>query len=568
MWRRWGELLARGTWQSNPVRILVEIILVGLVVKYGFSRRKKGVKEIALSKEVIDQLIEEWEPDELEEAENEEEDVLQAMIGKEAPHVVQSPDCVVLSSYDIFLFNKAPAQDLGPESEEAGTSTAPTKTPPACSEESRKKKVGGLKRVIEEYGVGTCGPPGFYGTLDLHLEIEEALAKMLEVEGVVLYAHALVAVSSVIKCFCKNGDVVFYDHRSSISILKGIHASRAKAVPYTSMEDLRNKISVLTKDSTKKFIITEGLFEETGEVAELNEVIRIKRKNNAFLILDESFSIPTLGSRGCVGFFGLSAREVDLWIGSLSNGFGSAGGFCGGTKHAAEQQRLSSLGYCFSASMPGYMTKYALMNIEEVKCWEEALERTHSQSQEQSSISTDDEDTPSDKSSYPDACDFRYAPDLEFPLRVDPQSPRFSRNKASTDVNAMINNKAIRAFMHGFISEKRKLMEGSRARGLIVANDMYSPVVRMAVTEMKYKHAWVVLRCAERQLISEHKIFPRLTERPGPAMQVIISNDISGGRGLALGRTFARAISDALDKLREAIGEDKMYDEVSTNEAA
>lgn len=346
--------LLKGPYQNSLCRIAVEVLLLGLVLRYAFSGkyRKSRAADIVLTSEGVAQAISEWEPKELGESLEER--------SRDEPDTVPR---YILSSFAPFVFNRQPGQ-----LESVHTHL------PLEQEEDRARKKQEIKNVIQEYGVGTCGPRGFYGTLDLQIHLEKELAATLGVEEVVLYAHGLTAIASVIKCFCKRSDVIFYDHRSSNGIRRGILASRALAVPYTSPVDLHSKMSL--KKPGRAFVITEGVFEETGEAADILSIIRVKKRHKAFLILDESVSIPLLGSRGCVGFFRVPPKEIDIWLGSLALGYESSGGFCGGTKHISDYQRLSSLAYCFSASLPGFLARFASMNVESVKKWESELAAT------------------------------------------------------------------------------------------------------------------------------------------------------------------------------------------------
>lgn len=93
---------------------------------------------------------------------------------------------------------------------------------------------------IVKKNIGSCGPRGFYGTSDVHLELEVRLAKFMEVEAAVLYSYGFSTIASAIPAYCKRGDLVFVDEGVHFAIQKGLDASRSKIVyfKHNDMDDL------------------------------------------------------------------------------------------------------------------------------------------------------------------------------------------------------------------------------------------------------------------------------------------------------------------------------------------
>lgn len=106
------------------------------------------------------------------------------------------------------------------------------------------------KRAMDKYGVGSCGPRGFYGTIDVHLEVEKEIAAFMGTEDAILYSYDQATVTSVIPAFCKRGDIVVYDEAVCQSIKMGVDLSRSKAVPFkhNDMQDLKTKLEQLEKN--------------------------------------------------------------------------------------------------------------------------------------------------------------------------------------------------------------------------------------------------------------------------------------------------------------------------------
>jgi serine palmitoyltransferase len=136
-------------------------------------------------------------------------------------------------------------------------------------------------QTLRTYGVGPCGPPQFYGTQDVHMKTEADIASHLGTEGCIVYAQAFSTISSVIPAFCKRGDIIVADKAVNYSIRKGLEISRSniKWFNHGDMEDLERVMERVVKDQAKKkltrrFIVTEGLFETTGDCVDLPTLVR------------------------------------------------------------------------------------------------------------------------------------------------------------------------------------------------------------------------------------------------------------------------------------------------------
>jgi serine palmitoyltransferase len=137
-------------------------------------------------------------------------------------------------------------------------------------------------QTLRTYGVGPCGPPGFYGTQDVHMKTEADIAAFLGTAACIMYAQAFSTISSVIPAFSKRGDIIVADKGVNYAIRKGIQISRSAVRWYehNDMDDLQRVLEKVTKEQAKKpltrrFIITEGLFESYGGMIDLPKVVRL-----------------------------------------------------------------------------------------------------------------------------------------------------------------------------------------------------------------------------------------------------------------------------------------------------
>lgn len=217
--------------------------------------------------------------------------------------------------------------------------------------------------TLREYGVGSCGPMGFYGTIDVHTAFENKVAEFLDVESAIIYSQAFSGVSSVIPAFAKRGDIIVADRGVNFAIHKGLQLSRStiRWYAHNDMDDLERVLASVDREIrrkggklTKRFIVTEGVFENDGMMVNLPRIMELKQQYKYRLILDESMSFGMVGAhgRGVTEFYNVPAGDVEIIIGSMANGLGAGGGFCAGSQHVTAHQRINSAASVFSAALP------------------------------------------------------------------------------------------------------------------------------------------------------------------------------------------------------------------------
>lgn len=242
--------------------------------------------------------------------------------------------------------------------------------------------------AVNKYGIGSCGPRAFYGTFDIHIELEEKIAKFMGMEEAVIYSYGFSTVTSAIQAYVKSRDIVYVDEEVNFAIQKGLQSSKAELVyfKHNCPEDLERLI--LEKNATKRrknrraFLIVEGIYMNTGNICNLPKLIDIRIKHKIRIFIDETISFGILGEkgRGVTEHFNIPKDEVDLIIGSLETALSSVGGFCVGSTFVVEHQRLSGLGYCFSASLPPLLSAAAIKALEQIEKHPEILEKLRERS--------------------------------------------------------------------------------------------------------------------------------------------------------------------------------------------
>lgn len=221
------------------------------------------------------------------------------------------------------------------------------------------------RSAVNAYGVGSCGPRSFYGTIKPHLLVEQDLAKFLKTDDAVVYSFAYATVATLISCFSGRGDYLVYDEGVCSSVIEGCKLSRSdiRSYKHCDMASLEEKLKeVVAKDGQRKphrrFVVTEGVFFETGEICPLPKILELCHKYKFRLVLEDGYGFGVLGKtgRGTPEHFNIPTMDVDVYIGSLSTSMGAVGGFCAGASNMVDHQRLAATAYVFSASLPPYVT--------------------------------------------------------------------------------------------------------------------------------------------------------------------------------------------------------------------
>ncbi|XP_054268672.1 serine palmitoyltransferase 1-like [Macrosteles quadrilineatus] len=244
------------------------------------------------------------------------------------------------------------------------------------------------KECISVYGVGACGPRGFYGTSIHHLELEQQLAQFLGTEDSIMISYGFSTIASTIPAYAKKNDIVFVDEKCNYAIQQGLRASKSeiKYFKHNDMQDLE-RILEETKNidllnlrkarKSRRHMVVEGIYFNTGEICDLPNVIKLCKKYKLRIFMDESISFGVLGKtgRGITEYFGIPLNDVDLIMGSFEFAFASVGGFCAGSRFLVDHLQAAALGYMFSASLPPLLVKASLLALNEIQTHPEKLEK-------------------------------------------------------------------------------------------------------------------------------------------------------------------------------------------------
>ncbi len=209
------------------------------------------------------------------------------------------------------------------------------------------------KRAIDRYGTGCAGSRFLNGTLDIHLELEHKLARLVGKEAALIFSTGFQVNLGVLSCLTGRNDYLILDEYDHASIIDGSRLSFSRVIKYAhnDMSDLARKLSHLPEEAAK-LIAVDGIFSMEGDLAKLPEIVALSDAYGANVFVDEAHSLGVVGAGGAgtVAHFGLT-EGVDLIMGTFSKSLASLGGFVAGDEATIEFIKHRARSLLFSASM-------------------------------------------------------------------------------------------------------------------------------------------------------------------------------------------------------------------------
>lgn len=221
-------------------------------------------------------------------------------------------------------------------------------------------------KAIEKYGTGCAGSRFLNGTLDIHLELEDRLAKLVHKQAALVYATGFTVNSGVVPCITGREDYLIFDEFDHASIIEGKRLSFSKQLKYRHNDmDALEKLLQKCEPERVKVIIVDGVFSMEGDVAKLPEIVELSKKYNASIMVDEAHSLGVFGKTGAgiCEHFGVSA-DVDLIMGTFSKSLGTIGGFIASDESIINFLKHNSRTLIFSASITPASTACVLEALD------------------------------------------------------------------------------------------------------------------------------------------------------------------------------------------------------------
>jgi 8-amino-7-oxononanoate synthase len=207
--------------------------------------------------------------------------------------------------------------------------------------------------AIRKYGTGCAGSRFLNGTLDIHVQLEEKLARFMRKDAALIFSTGFQVNLGVISALAGKDDLVIIDKMDHASIIDGCRLSFGEIRKYkhNDMSDLERVLR--ENEDRDKLVIVDGVFSMEGDIARLPEIVSLSKQFGARLMVDDAHGIGVLGKtgRGTAEHFGLE-HEVDLIMGTYSKSLASIGGFISGTADVIHFIKHCARPLIFSASPP------------------------------------------------------------------------------------------------------------------------------------------------------------------------------------------------------------------------
>lgn len=336
---------------DHPAHALVETLLLGLILVLLLRKSSRPSSlDLPLSKAEEDALLADWEP--------------VPLIESLSPSPGAERGVVVLAGPSASVVN------VQNEATGATVTALNLASTGFFGYQSHPEVISAALECTSVYGVGACGPRGFYGSLRPHLALEESVAQFLQTDEAVLFSAEFQVAASVLPAFAKPGDLLLMDSGLPFAWWTGASLSRAEVREWAhndagALERVLQQVAqqgIFTAQRQRVFVVTEALSSNHGDIAPLAAIMALKQRYPFRIVLDESLSLGVLGAkgRGLREAAGLQPHDVELLCFSLGHALGSVGGIAAGRADVCNHMRLNCTGYVFSCSSPPYVAQAAL----------------------------------------------------------------------------------------------------------------------------------------------------------------------------------------------------------------
>eukprot|EP00818_Percolomonas_sp_WS_P003646 CAMPEP_0117441460 /NCGR_PEP_ID=MMETSP0759-20121206/3647_1 /TAXON_ID=63605 /ORGANISM="Percolomonas cosmopolitus, Strain WS" /LENGTH=454 /DNA_ID=CAMNT_0005233317 /DNA_START=270 /DNA_END=1634 /DNA_ORIENTATION=- len=218
--------------------------------------------------------------------------------------------------------------------------------------------------ALETFGVGSCSPTLEFGYSTIHRKLEQRIARFVDKDDALIFGMGFATNSTVIPALVGPGCLIMSDSLNHASIITGVRASGASisVFKHNDMKHLEQLIRFNISNGQprthrkwkKILVIFEGIYSMEGEMCPLPDMIRLKKKYNLYLYMDEAHSIGATGptGRGVAEYYGTGTKDIDIMMGTFTKSFGSVGGYIAADQQIIDHLRSSAFGSCYATGMP------------------------------------------------------------------------------------------------------------------------------------------------------------------------------------------------------------------------
>jgi 8-amino-7-oxononanoate synthase len=213
--------------------------------------------------------------------------------------------------------------------------------------------VAALVETAARYGVGSGASRLICGHMDVHAELEDAVARLKGTEAALTFSAGYMANLGILSTLCDSETTIFSDERNHASIVDGCRLARARVEVYphcdaTHLEDLLRR-----SQAKRKIVVTDGVFSMDGDIAPLPDLVEVKDRHGAILVVDDAHAtgaLPPRG-RGTADHFGIRGR-VDIQMGTFSKALGTYGAYLATTRAVVDYFINKCRPFIFNTGLP------------------------------------------------------------------------------------------------------------------------------------------------------------------------------------------------------------------------
>lgn len=228
-----------------------------------------------------------------------------------------------------------------------------------------------VQDAAEQYGTSVSASRLVSGEKKIHGELESEIAEWVGTEASVVMVGGHATNETTIGQLVGSGDLILHDSLSHNSIVQGamLSGARRRPFPHNDWKALESILAEVRASYRRILVVIEGVYSMDGDFPELPKFIEVKNRHKCWLMVDEAHSIGTMGptGRGIAEHFGVDAKEVDVWMGTLSKSFGSCGGYIAGSHALVELLKYTAPGFVFSVGLSPTNCAAAVASLRTLK---------------------------------------------------------------------------------------------------------------------------------------------------------------------------------------------------------
>lgn len=232
-------------------------------------------------------------------------------------------------------------------------------------------------QAVKDYGVGSGSAHLVLGHTKAHHQLEERLADFCKTERALLFSTGYMANMGVISALTGKGDLIVEDKLNHASLIDGAQLSNAKLVRYNHLDANHLQKRVENSETGNILIATDGVFSMDGDVAPLKPILEVAKAHNAITLVDDAHGLGVTGftGRGTLEEQGIDSCDVDVLLGTLGKGFGTAGAFIAASEDMVEFLIQKARTYIYTTAMPAAVAMATLKSIDLIES--ESWRRDH-----------------------------------------------------------------------------------------------------------------------------------------------------------------------------------------------